>query len=158
MKPNEISKKSEKIKVKVKAINKNWEEVYNKSRVFLSSLGAKKKDILDMLLSIEEIFVNIYSYAYPNSEGYVSIDIDYISETDRVTILFEDEGIPFDPTKKDDPDITLSAEERQIGGLGIYMVKKLTDSMTYEYKNNKNRLKLDKKLRLGGEQNEHNGL
>jgi len=156
MKLNEISKKSEKIKVK--AINKSWEEVYNRSRMFLSSLGAQKKDILDTLLSIEEIFVNIYSYAYPDSEGYVSIEIDYISKNNNITIVFEDEGIPFDPTKKDDPDVTLSIEKRKIGGLGIYMAKKLTDSMIYEYKDNKNRLKLGKKLNLGGEQNEHNEL
>ena len=138
-------------KIKVKAINKSWQEVYNRSKGFLSSLGAEKKDILDMLLSIEEIFVNIYSYAYPHSEGYVWIEIDYVANRNKVTILFEDEGVPFDPTARKNPDITLCAEKRKIGGLGIYMVKKLTDCMVYEYKDKKNRLKIGKKLKIGGE-------
>ena len=148
----ELNKRKKSKKISVPASSKSWQEVYGSSKEFLNSLGAEKKDILDVLLSIEEIFVNIYKYAYPNSSGDVLINIDYICPENNLIVLFEDEGIPFDPTSKADPDITLPAEKRKIGGLGIYMVKKQTDLMDYEYKGNKNRLKIHKKLKTGGEQ------
>ena len=73
----------------------------------------------------------------------VSFDI----TEDRVArIIFEDSGVPYDPLAKEDPDVTLSANERQIGGLGIFMVKKTMDSVSYEYSEGKNILTLEKRL------------
>ena len=63
-------------------------------------------------------------------------------ENNKLNLIFEDDGRPYNPLETDDPDITLSAEERQIGGLGIFMVKKMTESMDYKYENSKNVLKL----------------
>ena len=97
-------------------------------------------------LVTEEIFVNIASYAYAPNTGYALIQIEELGDPKRVQITFVDEGVPYDPLAKEDPDVTLSAEERQIGGLGIYMVKKSMDNMTYEYKDNKNILTIEKNI------------
>ena len=96
-------------------------------------------------VAVEEIFVNIASYAYGGKEGLAEIFFDIDSDK-KVNITFVDSGVPYDPLKKDDPDVTLSADERQIGGLGIFMVKKTMDDMVYEYKDGKNRLTLIKSL------------
>ena len=72
------------------------------------------------------------------------IGIEADTEAKCFKITFEDSGIPYDPLKKEDPDITLSADDRPIGGLGIFMVKKSMDDMSYEYKDNKNRLTITK--------------
>lgn len=94
---------------------------------------------------IEEIFVNIASYAYPDSNGTATISLDF-DENDKVTICFIDSGIPFDPLAKEDPDITLSAEERDIGGLGIYMVKQTMEDVKYERVDDKNILSFKKDI------------
>ena len=84
----------------------------------------------------EEIYVNIASYAYPNQEGIVEVSI---NKTDNEIILnFVDSGIPYNPLEKPNPDITLSLEERQLGGLGIFMVKKMAKDVIYERKDEKN--------------------
>lgn len=95
-------------------------------------------------VAVEEIFVNVAHYAYPTSDGVVDIHIEAGGDPKTITITFTDSGIPFDPLAKVDPDITLSAEERKIGGLGILMVKKTMDHMSYEYKDNKNILTMQK--------------
>ena len=97
-------------------------------------------------IAVEELFVNIAHYAYQPGTGYAIIQISELDAPKRVKVTFIDEGIPYDPLKKEDPDITLSAEERQIGGLGIYMVKKSMDAVTYEYKDNKNVLTIEKNI------------
>lgn len=98
-----------------------------------------------ILIAAEEIFVNIASYAYGDKEGEAeiktSIDLGGCFE-----IEFRDSGIPYNPLEKEDPDTTLSAEERNIGGLGIFMVKKSMDDVKYEYKEGKNCLVLQKNL------------
>lgn len=86
-------------------------------------------------IAVEEVFVNIANYGYPNSIGKVKITFEYISGSPSyIKITFVDSGIPYNPFEKLDPDVSLSAEDRQIGGLGIYMVKKSMDSVQYEYK------------------------
>ena len=88
-------------------------------------------------VAVEELFVNIASYAY---------DMEITEEPAAAVITFTDSGIPFNPLKKDDPDIALSAEERQIGGLGIYMVKKSMDDIAYAYRDGRNVLRIVKYL------------
>lgn len=94
-------------------------------------------------LSIEEAVENIVSYAYENGDGWMEA-ITSGSEGE-VTISLIDAGKPFDPLAKPDPDITLSAEERQIGGLGIFLCKQLMDSVRYEYKDGCNIFSMSKK-------------
>ena len=96
-------------------------------------------------VAVEELYVNIAHYAYAPGTGQAVIEFDYNEDTGIVKITFKDSGTPFDPTAKADPDTTLSAAERQIGGLGIYMAKKSTDEMSYEYKDNMNILSIFKK-------------
>ena len=106
--------------------------------------GASAKEIMKLDLAVEEIFVNIAKYAYGAETGKVTISV---SVSDReATIEFRDSGVPFNPLEKADPDVTLSAEERNIGGLGIYLVKKNTDGVTYQYQDNQNVLTLKKLL------------
>ena len=109
----------------------------------LDKAQANPKLVVTLSVALEELFVNVAHYAYPDSKGTVKIGID--TSGDSIVIRLIDSGIPFDPTAKKDPDITESAEERKIGGLGIYMVKKSMDSMIYEYKDKQNILTISKR-------------
>ena len=97
-------------------------------------------------VAIEEVFVNIAHYAYGDGEGDVSLSIEFDEESRNVTFCVTDKGVPFDPLKKPDPDITLSADEREIGGLGIFIAKKTMDSLEYSYSNKENVLTMIKKI------------
>ena len=97
-------------------------------------------------VAIEEVFVNVAHYAYPNGEGNMSLGIGFDDESRTVTFCMTDRGVPFDPLKKPDPDITLSAEDRDIGGLGIFITKKTMDQVTYAYENGENILTMVKKV------------
>lgn len=95
-------------------------------------------------IAVEEIFVNIAHYAYTPKIGHATIRVQILSDPPGVDITFIDSGVPYDPLAKEDPDTTLSAEERQIGGLGIFMVKKSMDDVKYEYKDGHNILTINK--------------
>lgn len=97
-------------------------------------------------VAIEEVFVNVAHYAYEGGQGEVELGIDFDENDCTVTFRMADKGIAFDPLKKEDPDITLSAEEREIGGLGIFITKKAMDSVTYAYEDGENILTMVKKL------------
>ena len=96
-------------------------------------------------IAVEEIFVNIANYAYGDNVGIVMIRSKVSAEPYSITITFIDNGVSYDPLSKPDPDVTLSAEDRQIGGLGIYMVKKNMDSIDYQYLDGQNILTLTKR-------------
>jgi sigma-B regulation protein RsbU (phosphoserine phosphatase) len=101
---------------------------------------------MQMNLAIEEAVVNVMDYAYPEGvKGYV--DIEAWADEQWLTFVITDSGKPFDPTTKGEVDITLSAEERDIGGLGIYLVRQIMDSIGYEYKDGHNVLTLKKKVK-----------
>jgi anti-sigma regulatory factor (Ser/Thr protein kinase) len=95
-------------------------------------------------ISLEELFVNISHYAYPEGNGWAEIHVGVEDGVMELTLI--DGGIPFDPLAKPDPDVTLMAEDRQIGGLGIYMVKQKMGAMEYQRKDDKNILTIRKKL------------
>ena len=98
-------------------------------------------------VAVEEIFVNIAHYAYcPDQKGTATVSCCVGGDPLQVTIQFEDQGKPFNPLRKEDADITLPAEERQIGGLGILMVKKSMDAVDYTYENGKNILTIKKSI------------
>ena len=106
-----------------------------------------------MLVAVEEIFVNIAHYAYGGTPGEAVIGLDIVPDPKCCRIVFRDKGIPYNPLEKADPDITLSAEERQIGGLGIYMVKQSMDKVEYRYEDGCNILTIEKYLpEDGGEE------
>jgi Serine phosphatase RsbU, regulator of sigma subunit len=100
--------------------------------------------IASLNLALEEAVTNVVLYAYVGGEGTVDIDAVYTNKNLRFIIT--DSGIAFDPTKKEEADTTLSAEERPIGGLGIHLVRQIMDSVNYERINGKNILTLIKKL------------
>ena len=97
-------------------------------------------------VAIEEVFVNVAHYAYGDGEGDMVLGIGFDESSRDITFRMADKGIPFDPLKKPDPDITLSADEREIGGLGIFITKKTMDSVTYAYENGENILTMIKKI------------
>ena len=99
-----------------------------------------------LCVAIEEVFVNVARYAYGGGEGEVTLGITFDKESRNVTFRMADKGVPFDPLKKPDPDITLSADEREIGGLGIFITKKTMDSVKYAYENGENILTMIKKI------------
>ena len=111
----------------------------------LDSFQCPMKIQTAVCVAIEEVFVNVAHYAYGGGEGNMTLGIGFDEESRTITFTMADKGIPFDPLKKPDPDITLSAEEREIGGLGIFITKKTMDSVTYAYENGENILTMIKK-------------
>ena len=97
-------------------------------------------------VAIEEVFVNVARYAYGDNEGNVVFDVAFDNNSREVTFKIKDKGIPFDPLKKPDPDVSLSVEDRKIGGLGIFMTKKIMDTVIYKYEKDENVLILIKKI------------
>ena len=112
----------------------------------LDSFECPIKIQVALCVAIEEVFVNVAHYAYGEGEGNMSLGIGFDEESRAITFRMTDKGIPFDPLKKPDPDISLSADEREIGGLGIFITKKTMDSLTYAYENNENILTMIKKI------------
>ena len=110
----------------------------------LEGYGCPMNIQMSLCVAIEEVFVNIANYAYPGNEGHVTLGIGFADGT--ITFRMTDKGIPFDPLKKPDPDVTLSAEDREIGGLGIFITKKTMDCLTYAYENDENILTMTKKI------------
>jgi len=139
----ELNKKEEN-KLVLKAKNENLYQVMEFIDEFLEKHDCSMKAQTQIDLSIEEIFVNIANYAYGDGEGDCEIKLGF--NDGIVTLQFIDSGMPFDPLAKADPDNTLSAEDRQIGGLGIFLVKKNMDEVSYQYLDNKNILTLTKKI------------
>lgn len=112
----------------------------------LESVDCDMKTQNQICIAVEEIFVNIAHYAYNPEIGGAVIRI---TASDEIVIEFEDKGIPYNPLEKIDPDITKSAQEREVGGLGIFMVKKIMDNVEYRHINNKNILTISKSLIKG---------
>lgn len=114
----------------------------------LVQAGCSEEDRALIFIAAEEIYVNIAHYAYKGDAGPVQVCTTVCQNPLRVIVAFEDGGVPYNPLDKADPDITLSAEERSIGGLGIFMVKEMMDRVEYEYKGRKNIFTMEKKLTL----------
>ncbi len=113
----------------------------------LEQLGCPMKVQMQFSIAVDELFGNIAYYAYPSGDGTATIQVHVREEARQVIVTFMDEGIPYNPLAKEDPDIALSAEDRPIGGLGIFMVKKSMDDMQYRYEDGKNILSVIKNLR-----------
>ena len=112
---------------------------------FCEETGISKDVCMSLNLAIEEAVVNVMNYAYPEGTvGHVDIEVD--ADKESITFVISDTGKPFDPTKKEDVDITLPAEKRKIGGLGIHLIRRIMDDIDYQYTDKKNILTLKKKL------------
>lgn len=112
----------------------------------LETMNCSMKAQMQIDIAIDELFGNIAHYAYRPDVGPATVRVEVVEEPIAVIITFIDQGVPYDPLKNRDPDTMLSAEEREIGGLGIYMVKKSMDEISYEYQDGQNILKIKKKI------------
>ena len=134
-------------KITVLADKSRLDEVLSFVDAFLEENDCSPKEQMRIDVAVEEIFVNIASYAYEGADGTADITCEMDNGTGQAVITFEDSGRQFDPLAKPDPDVSLSAEARGIGGLGIYMVKKSMDDVAYRYENGRNILTLTKTIR-----------
>ncbi|MBE5909575.1 ATP-binding protein [Pseudobutyrivibrio sp.] len=125
-------------KLIVESTKDNLNKVLSFIDAKLEAIQCPMKAQMKIDVAVEEIFINIASYAYGNEVGNAEIILDINDSNTKATITFVDEGIPYNPLEKDDPDTTLSADERQIGGLGIFIVKKSMDSVEYKNQEGKN--------------------
>ncbi|WP_042256512.1 ATP-binding protein [Butyrivibrio proteoclasticus] len=132
-------------KLTVEATKENLIAVNEFVETNLEKIDCPMKAMMQINVAVEEIYINIASYAYGDASGQAEILLD-TDTPGQVSIVFMDSGTPYDPLAKEDPDITLSAEERGIGGLGIFMVKKSMDDVKYRYEDGKNILTLIKKI------------
>ena len=112
----------------------------------LESFDCPMKSSMGICVAVEEIFVNIASYAYPDGDGDASLSFGFNENERLMTLVIKDNGVPFNPLEKAEPDITLPADEREIGGLGIFITKKTMDTVSYAYKNGENILTMTKKI------------
>lgn len=112
----------------------------------LEALDCPMKAQIQIDVAIDELFSNIARYAYAPGTGTVTVRVASEEGAAVVSVSFVDQGMPFDPLAAEDPDTSLSAEEREIGGLGIFMVKKTMDEVSYEYKDGQNVLTIRKRL------------
>lgn len=112
----------------------------------LEALDCSMKAQMQIDIAIDELFGNIAHYAYPDGTGDATVRFEFDEATRTASITFIDSGMPFDPLEKADPDVTLSAQEREIGGLGIFMVKKAMDKIEYSYENGFNILTIHKHI------------
>ena len=112
----------------------------------LDGADCPPKARMQLELAVEEIFVNIANYAYAPGRGSATVQVEVTDDPVTVSITFIDRGVPYDPLAKKDPDVTLSAEDREIGGLGIFMTKKVMDDIIYDYKDGRNILTIKKNL------------
>ena len=112
----------------------------------LAQLNCPLKAQMQIDIAIDELFGNIAHYAYNPKTGPATVHIDVLQDPLSVVVTFIDNGKAYDPLAREDPDISLTAQEREIGGLGIFMVKKCMDEISYEYKDGQNILCIKKKI------------
>jgi len=135
--------------LEVKADKDSFDEVMSFLSDTLEAAGCPPSMMKRIAIAAEEIFVNVASYAYDERAAMDGTDTMTVScitddEDNEVDITFIDHGVPYDPLAKEDPDITASVEERQIGGLGIFMVKEMMDEVAYSYDGRNNKLVIRK--------------
>ena len=130
----------------IQAVKENLPQVLAFVDAELEKLDCGIRMITQIDVAVEEIFVNISSYAYDPEIGPAAIRVEITEEPVSVVISFIDNGKPYDPLAKPDPDMSVPVKRRKIGGLGIFMVKKSMDNVTYEYKNGQNILTIKKNI------------
>lgn len=129
----------------VNAVLENMPKVTEFVDEQLEAFGCPPRAQAQIDIAVDELFGNIVRYAYQPGVGPATVRVEVTGEP-AVILTFIDNGVPYDPLKKADPDTTLSVEERQVGGLGIFMVKKSMDEIAYEYQDGQNILRIKKKI------------
>ena len=112
----------------------------------LEALDCPIKAQMQIDVAIDELFSNIAKFAYHPETGPATVRVEVEEDPMAVIITFIDHGMPYDPLLNEDPDVTLNIEDRMVGGLGVYLVKKTMDDVSYEYKDGQNILKIKKNL------------
>lgn len=112
----------------------------------LEAMNCPMKARMQIAIAIDELFGNIARYAYHPKTGLATVRLETEGNPPQAVVTFIDRGDPYNPLEQEAPDITLSAEERQIGGLGVFMVKKTMDGMEYEYRDGCNILSIRKTI------------
>ncbi|RHV49371.1 ATP-binding protein [Lachnospiraceae bacterium OM04-12BH] len=128
----------------VEAIVEQIETVTEFVNAELEKLDCPMKARIQLDIAIDEIVSNIAYYAYGEKTGTVTVRIEALQEENGVQLMFLDSGVPYDPLTRQDPDISAEIEEREEGGLGIFLVRKTMDDMKYEYKDGQNCLTIRK--------------
>lgn len=131
-------------KITVEAVLENLQTVIDFATEKLEERDCSMKIVTQTELVIEEVFVNIANYAYHPEIGSATFCIEFEKNPDAVLMTFIDSGKHYNPLEKDDPDTTLAIEERDVGGLGIFLVRKNVDEISYEYADGKNILHMKK--------------
>ncbi len=131
-------------KITVKAITENLDIVNEMIDRVLEENECPVKVQMQIDVAVEEVYVNIAHYAYGGKPGEAIVGMEIEQEPRAIKLVFKDRGLPYNPLEKEVPDITLSAEERGIGGLGIFMVKNTMDKVEYEYSGGQNILSMEK--------------
>lgn len=132
--------------LKLEASDETMRSVQEEVRKFLSDQNCGEDLLTTILIAVEEIYINIAHYAYGGKTGEAVVQMELDTDPELIRMVFRDRGIPYNPLEKEDPDITLGAEERPIGGLGIFMVKESMDRIDYRYEDGQNILTIEKKL------------
>ena len=132
--------------LEIEALTDNLDDVMDFVDGQLEGTTCSHKKLMQVNLAVEEIFVNIANYAYGEDKGSAKIITEIDPEGALLKITFIDRGIRFDPLKKPDPDTTLEIAKRPIGGLGIFLVKKLMDEVEYKYTDGCNVLTITKDI------------
>lgn len=130
--------------ITVEATVENLQKVIDFAEEQLEACDCPMKVSMQLELVIEEIFVNISSYAYHPEIGFATFCMEFEENPAAIRMTFLDKGKPYNPLENDDPDTTLDIDERGIGGLGIFLVKKNVDEISYEYADGKNILRMKK--------------
>ncbi len=130
----------------VAATVENIETVTDFVNKELEALDCPMKTQMQIDIAIDELFSNIANYAYAPEVGEATVRVEPEDDALAVVVTFIDKGMPYNPLENEDPDTTLSIDKREIGGLGVYMVKKSMDDIKYEYKDGQNILSIVKRL------------
>ena len=112
----------------------------------LEANGCPLKAQMQIDVAVDEVFANISEYAYAPKTGTATVGIEILDNPKRAVLTFIDQGIPYNPMTAKEPDVTLTAEEREVGGLGIFLVRKTMDDIHYEYRDGSNILKISKTI------------
>ena len=112
----------------------------------LDALDCPIKAQTQIDVAIDELFSNIAHYAYDSEGGTATVRIESEKDPLCVAITFLDQGKPYNPLQKEDPDVSLAVEDRPIGGLGIFIVKKTMDAISYERRDGRNILTIKKNI------------
>lgn len=124
----------------------NIERITESINEQLEAAGCSIKAKMQIDVAIDELASNVAYYAYTPNTGNITVDYEFLSDTGTAKLSFIDEGKPYNPLIKEDPDVTAELEDRRIGGLGIFMVKKTMDNMEYIYENGRNIVTIFKKI------------